>query len=329
MKPTFLRQLADPRIETVLLAGCGGGFDFVHGMLLWGELGRLGKRVLVHSYSFGDPGRIRGSGRVVFDEGDAIVKLVDRNHDGHAAYAPEIHLCSYLDERDPDRGLHQVYASYSRAFTPDRLRRFYSQLVAEHAIDAIVLFDGGSDALMVGDEAGLGDPIEDAVSVQAVAAVPDVPLKLLLTVGLGVDRFNGVSDASSLRAVAELTKAGGFRGALAVEPSSPEFLFYRDAIDHIEERQTIRSMVARSIRLSVMGHHGGQVPESLYCWSPMAWIWGFDVETVARRSLLGAALRDAATVGDCYRVLLEFRRARETRSVEHLPPAEPWPFDSE
>ena len=69
MKPTFLRQLADPQIETVLLAGCGGGFDFVHGMLLWGELRRLGKRVLVHSYSFGDPGQIRGSGRVVFDEG--------------------------------------------------------------------------------------------------------------------------------------------------------------------------------------------------------------------------------------------------------------------
>ena len=165
--------------------------------------------------------------------------------------------------------------------------------------------------------------------MQAVAAVPDVPLKLLLTVGLGVDRFNGVSDASSLRAVAELTKAGGFRGALAVEPSSPEFLFYRDAIDHIEERQTIRSTVARSILLSVTGHHGGQVPESLYCWSPMALIWGFDVETVARRSLLGAALRDAATVGDCHRVLLEFRRARAPRPVEHLPPAEPWPFDSE
>ena len=28
--PTFLRMLADPSIKTVMLCGCGGGFDFVH-----------------------------------------------------------------------------------------------------------------------------------------------------------------------------------------------------------------------------------------------------------------------------------------------------------
>src|SRR4051812_26734684 len=36
--PTFLRRLADPDVKTVLLCGCGGGFDFVHSLLLYPEL---------------------------------------------------------------------------------------------------------------------------------------------------------------------------------------------------------------------------------------------------------------------------------------------------
>ena len=32
---------------------CGGGLDFAHGMLLYGDLVRMGKRVTIGSYSFG------------------------------------------------------------------------------------------------------------------------------------------------------------------------------------------------------------------------------------------------------------------------------------
>ena len=56
--PTFLRRLADPALRTVLLCGCGGGFDFVHGLTLYPELRRLGKEVVIVSYSFGLPERI-------------------------------------------------------------------------------------------------------------------------------------------------------------------------------------------------------------------------------------------------------------------------------
>ena len=83
----------------------------------------------------------------------------------------------------------------------------YSQLVREHRVDAILVLDGGSDSLMAGDEEGLGDPVEDAVSLAAVAALdePRLALRALIVIGLGADRFNDVSDAASLRAIAELT----------------------------------------------------------------------------------------------------------------------------
>lgn len=53
--PSWLKKLASPDIKTVLMCGCGGGFDFVHSMLLYPELMRLGKTVIVGSFSFGSP----------------------------------------------------------------------------------------------------------------------------------------------------------------------------------------------------------------------------------------------------------------------------------
>jgi hypothetical protein len=35
------------------MCGCGGGFDFLHSMLLYPELIRLGKKVTILSFSFG------------------------------------------------------------------------------------------------------------------------------------------------------------------------------------------------------------------------------------------------------------------------------------
>ena len=32
--PRFLESLADPSIGTVMLCGCGGGFDFVHSLIV-------------------------------------------------------------------------------------------------------------------------------------------------------------------------------------------------------------------------------------------------------------------------------------------------------
>jgi hypothetical protein len=63
--PPFLRRLADPSIKTVMLCGCGGGFDFVHSLLLYPELRRLGKLVVIGSYSFGNPHRITGDAEII------------------------------------------------------------------------------------------------------------------------------------------------------------------------------------------------------------------------------------------------------------------------
>ena len=328
--PSFLGSLADPAVRTVLLCGCGGGFDFVHGLALYPELERLGKNVILHSYSFGDPGRISG-GSIVSDEGGALVKLVDASCVPDPHYGPEVHACSFLDERYADEAPHRMYASYARSWTVERLLGFYRQLVAEHAIDAVVVVDGGSDSLMVGDESGLGDPIEDAVSVAAVARL-DVPgPRVLVSVGFGADRYNDVSDAASLRAVAELTAQGGFLGAVALEPKGEAFCFYRDLVSHIYERQRFRSVLAGTILSAVEGGFGGDEvpsvladrvrPGQLYLWPLMGVLWAFDAAAVARRSLIVQWIADCETPNQCHLAVGRARSAKgqAIRADEDLP----------
>ncbi|MBW2531947.1 MAG: DUF1152 domain-containing protein [Deltaproteobacteria bacterium] len=331
MIPSFWSRLADPAIRTVLLCGCGGGFDFLHALTLHPELRRLGKRLVYGSYSFGDPRRIGGEAPVVFRRDAAVVRAVSARSVADPHYAPEIHLCSYLDALEPASAPHSVYAYYARAFTVPVLSEFYRELVDDEEIDAVLLFDGGSDSLMAGDEEGLGDPIEDAVSVAAVDSLERPRLKVLFSVGFGADRFNRVSDAASLRAVAELTRRGGFLGALALEAEHSGTEFYRGAIEHVYQRQSFRSALTGFILSAARGCFAGQAatelmpervrPGGFFVWPLMAMLWAFDVETVAARSMIVDWIRSCTTVEDCYRALADGRARLPggLRGVENLP----------
>jgi hypothetical protein len=329
--PEFLKLLASPSIHTVMLAGCGGGFDFVHSLALYPELKRLNKRVVIGSYSFGDPHEITGEAPVVFDVGGIIAKRVTAESVPNSYYGPEVHVCSFLDEQYPEDVPHFVYAYYARSFTVPLLQRFYRQLIEEHSVDAIVIVDGGSDSLMVGDEEGLGDPIEDCVSVTTLASLRDIQAGILISIGFGCDRFNHVSDCASLRAIAELTASGGFLGAVAMSPQNAGFRFYRDCLDHIYERQGFRSVIAGAIVSAGEGHFGSDsVPlrlqrrvdaGGLFHWPLMSVLWAFDAAKVAERSLMSKWIAERASVRECYDAVFEGRENLDTpvREVEDLP----------
>ena len=328
--PTFFRKLADPSIKTVMLCGCGGGFDFVHSLTFYPELKRLGKTVVIGSYSFGDPNKITDA-TDVFNEAGVLARRVTAASIPDGYYGPEVHVCSFLDLCYPPSAPHFVYAYYARDFTVPLLTRLYRQLVETHSVDAIVLVDGGSDSIMAGDEEGLGDPIEDAVSVTTVASLKGLKVKVLITIGLGTDRFNHVSDAASLRAIAELTRMGGFLGSLSLEPQAPGSCFYRDCLEHIYHRQGFRSVVAGTIASAVDGWFGRDEvppvlqqrvrPGQLFLWPLMAMLWGFDVEAVARRSLIATWIRECQSVSDCYTALYRGRSqlGAQLRDVENFP----------
>jgi hypothetical protein len=331
LMPTFLQRLADPSIETVMLCGCGGGFDFVHSLSLYPQLRQFGKSIIIGSYSFGDPAKIRGDTEVVFSESDVIAKRVTAASTADPYYGPEVHVCSFLDSECPESAPHFVYAYYARAFTVPLLTRFYTRLIQKHSVDAVVLVDGGSDSLMAGDEEGLGDPIEDAVSVTTVAGLNNLKAKVLISIGLGADRFNHVSDAASLRAVAELTRIGGFLGCVSLESSSRSFAFYRRCLEHIYQRQGFHSVLAGTIVSAAEGRFGLEAPSpmvpkrveqgELFLWPLMAMLWSFDIDLVAKRSLIADWIRQCRTVSECYKAVIAGRENLDSglRDGEDLP----------
>ncbi|MGN7611601.1 DUF1152 domain-containing protein [Magnetococcales bacterium HHB-1] len=332
MLPSFLQKLASPEIRTVMLCGCGGGFDFVHGMLLYPLLQQLGIRVIIGSYSFGHPRRITNA-KTVFSSGGAIVKQVTAQSQPALHYGPEVHLCRFLDHYDQHNAPHTIYAYYARAFCVPVLSQLYQQLIEKHHVDAILLIDGGTDSLMRGDEEGLGDPIEDAVSIATVADLIKPKVKILVTVGFGADRFNHVSDAASLRAVAELTQQKSYLGAMAIEPGSVGLQCYKSALAAINRghgEAGFRSIIAGTIVAASEGAYGSdKVPVSLqkrikpgelYLWPLMAMLWGFDIEGVAKRSLITDWIRHCHSVQQCHDVLRQRRLdLSQRRGVENIP----------
>ncbi|MEO1441014.1 MAG: DUF1152 domain-containing protein [Chloroflexota bacterium] len=297
----------------------------------------MGKTVVINSYSFGMPQNIGGHAPAVFKSGNRIVKQVTARSKPPAYYCPEVHLCAYLDEIYPESGPHSIYACYARDFAVPQLMSFYQQLIAKHDIDAIVLIDGGSDSLMRGDEEGLGDPVEDAVSVTTVAQLDGLKSRLLISTGLGADRFNHVSDAATLRAIAELTEAGGFMGAISVEPQGEPLRFYRGCIEYIYSRQQFRSVIAGMILASAEGYFGGAVvpplledrlkPDGFFLWPLTPMLWAFDVKAVAERSLIADWIKDRQTPQQCAIAIAHGRAEIDIRPVENFPRHEDMRFD--
>lgn len=63
----------------VMMVGCGGGFDFVHSMMLYPELKRLGKKVVLTSFSFGNVDNIESKWTCISPFSGQMLRLYGQN----------------------------------------------------------------------------------------------------------------------------------------------------------------------------------------------------------------------------------------------------------
>ncbi len=144
--PSGLAMLVfDESVSVVVVAGCGGGMDFVHSALFLPHLYKKKKKVIILSNSFGPIDEVCCA---VFDTRWPLVKLVNAATVTSGSYCPETSMCGFLDSKYPDEAPHEIYAANARDFTVGVLADLLSWIVSQHAVDAIVLVDGGSDSLM-------------------------------------------------------------------------------------------------------------------------------------------------------------------------------------
>ena len=301
--------------QRVLIAGAGGGFDVLAGLPLYFALRALGKDVSLANLSFTYLG---GTTCQWLAPGLARVEAAT---DGEAQYFPERYLCQWLATQGVQAS---VFCFEKRGVGPTR--DAYALLRARLDLDAIVLIDGGTDILMRGDEAGLGTPAEDMVSLAAVAGLHAVPTRLVCCLGFGIDAVHGVCHAHFLENVAALDVDGGFLGAFSLLASMPEAARYQEAVLFVHERMPERqSIVSGSIVSALEGrfgdhHHTQRTRASTLFINPlMCLYWSFELGAVARRSLYLPLLEGSETIFEVGARIEAFRKDVSVRARQPIP----------
>lgn len=262
--------------KRILLAGAGGGCDVYCAIPLYLALRERGAEVHLGNLTFANLSRS--------EQLAEALHVVRASDDVSSEYAPEHHLTRWLDERGIDA---PVYGFGRVGVRP--LTRAYAELCARLSLDAIVLVDGGTDALMRGDEFHLATPEEDVASILA-ASKTNVSRKALMCTAFGVDSFHGICHAQFLENVAELSREGAYLGAFSFDAALPEVQAYLEAVKDLCARQPRQeSVVNTSMASAIEGHYGDHhrshrtAGSKLWISPLMALAWCFELGAVASR----------------------------------------------
>ncbi|MBN2358937.1 MAG: DUF1152 domain-containing protein [Deltaproteobacteria bacterium] len=288
MQPV-VQRLADA--TRILLAGCGGGYDVFGGVPLAVDLLDRGKQVFFASSSFCYLNGLAGASQhreapnlYAVPGGAATV----------STYCPEAWLARWLEQQlgytEP------VWAFDKTGVQP--LLAAYRLLVRQHALDAVVLVDGGVDSLLRGDESSLGTPAEDLASIAAVEQL-EVGTKVLACFALGAEIRDGICHAQVFERIGELTRLGGFLGASALVGTGRSGALYREAVEFAFANQEgqRRSHINKVVCAAMNGEAGSR---GAHIWlSPlMNLFWFFDATVVAQSSMLVPHVRDTESIWD-------------------------------
>lgn len=300
--PPIFERLS--RARRVLLVGMGGGYDVFSGLPLLFALRAAGKSVVLANVSFSSLD-VTSARRV-----DGALFEVRADTRGDLRYFPEGHLAKWLAQTEPQ----SVFAVPRTGVRP--MLGALRHLVRTFDVDTLLLVDGGTDSLMRGDEAGLGTPEEDAVSLAAAQLLEGVDQKLLVCLGFGVDTFHGVPHAQVLERVADLTMRGAYLGAWSLTPDMPEVRRFREALDFVHARMPdFPSIVSTSVLDAIDGRFGDFHGTSstrgseLFINPLMGLYWAFDANGVAGRNLYLDRLRDTDSIEEVRAIIEAFRAA--------------------
>ena len=307
----FQRLVSHRRI---LLTGCGGGFDVYCAIPLFVALRSRGHEVFLANLTFADA-------HVAESEAwTPELTRIDHRSTPKADYFPEFYLSCWL----ADRGYPSAIFCLDRTGAI-HVRHAYQLLIERLQLDAIVVVDGGVDSLMCGNEAGLGTPHEDALTLAALDGIPVE--RLLMCIGFAVDAFHGVCHAHFLENVAALSREHAFLGTLSLVAQQPEATAYLDAVAYVTQRcPSHPSIVNTSIAAAVQGHYGNHhttertTKHRLWINPLMTLCWTFVLQPVIDRLLYKTALCRTESAADVFRVVEEARRNFEgKRPWESIP----------
>jgi hypothetical protein len=306
-----------PAGSSVLVVGAGGGFDFLCGLPVALELEAAGHPTYIASYSFTHLEAVKDA---VWRTPDLLEVSASATSDED--YFPEQRLAAWYAVRKLDRPIWCL----GRGAVAET-REALDWIVRQHGVETIICVDGGVDGIFRGDEADLGTPSMDSVTVLA-SHTCSAARRLYACTAFGVEGAEGtVSHAQALERMAELTAQGAFRGVGAVLPTDPVGLEFVEAAKYIfaHTPPLRRSIVISSILAALQGAHGRTVVNEKTRERP-PWIslltllfWYFDADAVAKLKLFYQDALHAKTLGEVGEAIERARIAAGVKPFERIP----------
>ncbi|OHT17028.1 hypothetical protein TRFO_12727 [Tritrichomonas foetus] len=263
--PKWISILSDDSVQNILLTGCGGGFDFTNALLMIPFIFKMKKKLIIVSNSFSTINSTYKDYETVFsNETRALAKKIVPGKDKpNSGYMPEKIFIDIINQHFPENDM-ELYATEAHYMPAPTATEFLKKLCQEKSIDCVITIDGGSDSLMKGDEYEIATIAEDFISLVTVQNLMhdkslNIKYGILIAVGIGADRVHGASDASSLRAIAELTRMGGFLGSNSINQDSLGFKMYSELL--LESKKHFQSIVGSFIAAAAVGQFGPAYPD--------------------------------------------------------------------
>ena len=315
MLPPLIQQRVGPG-SRVLIAGAGGGYDFVCGLPLFFALEAVGCQAFLANFS----------STPLNDMAEAVKHtetLWEVTADSsRPSYFPEGWLARWFREwRGRDLSLWCFGASGVGPY-----HQSYQYLVDRLEIDMIIIIDGGVDSLLRGDEYSLASPLEDALTLAAVSLL-DGPQKFLAATAFSAERLDNISHAQVLARIADLTRAEALLGVTSLLPFTEEGRLFVEAAEYVLAHQAgmHQSVVIGSMLSALRGEFGDQVVNP-YTQNTPPWVsplmclyWFFDLSEVARQNIYLSRLLPTKIFPEAVERLHEFMKTRPKRGWESIP----------
>lgn len=261
--------------KRIFIVGCGGGYDIMSGLPLYFRLKDLGIDVILGNFSFTNPEKYRKTAEKICEHAYRItpeiqepeisildeVKMTEtefskfldmigsnreeyiKYHD-KTDYFPELRIATHPHVND-----NVILLEISDSVP--RVRETYSQLCQKLGFDTVVLIDGGTDSIMLGDEKELGTPYEDMMHICGLWSCPINVDSFLLVLGYGLEL--GIDCDDIERNIKIIQEKGGFHGSHALSMNHDEVKKFREVLELSNPRHSI---ICAGVRAALDGRFG-------------------------------------------------------------------------
>jgi hypothetical protein len=303
----------------VLVAGAGGGFDFLCGLPIVLELERRGHKVHIANYSFTRLSDVCGGTW----HGETLLQITADARLARGDYFPEQLLARWYRQR---KGIEKsIWCLAQGGVAPTT--HSYDFLIDRLGIETVICIDGGVDGIFRGDEWDLATPSMDSISVIATSLCR-ARQRIYACTAFGTEGAEGkVSHAQALARMADLVRADALLGVGTTIRKSEVGRDFLDAVETIFNWSAPlkRSIVVGTLQAAIQGAFGptvvGEKTRERPPWvSPLtSLIWYFEADSVARLKLFYKSSLGSTTVEDVAQAIDQARQRAGVQPYESIP----------